>query len=120
MKKILIIMLISIVSLFSYEELNSDNFEAKIKDKNVIVDFHAVWCPPCKVLANNLEDFEIVKSDNVEIFKVNIDEELVLAKKYGVSKLPTMVYFKNGKPINNYVGILSVEELAQTAKENFK
>ena len=69
---------------------------------------------------NNLEDIEIVKSDNVEIFKVNIDEELVLAKKYGVSKLPTMVYFKNGKPINNYVGILSVEELAQTAKENFK
>lgn len=43
MKKILIIMLISIVSLFSYEELNSDNFEAKIKDKNVIVDFYAVW-----------------------------------------------------------------------------
>ena len=120
MNKIVSLFLLSIISVFAFEELNMDNFENKIKDKNVIVDFYAVWCPPCKVLANNLEDFEIVKSDNVEIFKVNIDEELVLAKKYGVSKLPTMVYFKNGKPINNYVGILSVEELAQTAKENFK
>ena len=120
MNKLVFGFLFFTISLFAYEELNIDNFESKIKSKNVIIDFYAVWCPPCKVLANNLEDFEIVKSDNVEIFKVNIDEELVLAKKYGVSKLPTMVYFKNGKPINNYVGILSVEELAQTAKENFK
>lgn len=119
MKKILVIMLFSMVSLFSYEELNMDNFDSKIKDKNVIVDFYAPWCPPCKVLANNLEDFEIVKPDNVEIYKVNIDDELTLAKKYGVSKLPTMVYFKNGKPINTYVGILDVEQLTQTSNENF-
>lgn len=120
MKKIFVMFLFSIVSVFAYEELNMDNFEQKIKGKNVIVDFYAVWCPPCKVLANNLEDFEIVKSDNVEIFKVNIDEELVLAKKYGVSKLPTLVYFKNGKPVNDYVGVLSVAELTATSKENFK
>lgn len=119
MKKIILIMLFSIISLFAYEELTVDNFDSKVKDKNVIVDFYAVWCPPCKILANNLEDFEIVKPDNVEIFKVNIDEQLVLAKKYGVTKLPTLVYFKNGKPINDYIGILSVEELQQTSKENF-
>ena len=119
MKKIILIMLFSIISLFAYEELTVDNFDSKIKDKNVIIDFYAVWCPPCKILANNLEDFEIVKPDNVEIFKVNIDEQLVVAKKYGVTKLPTLVYFKNGKPIKDYVGILSVEELQQTSKENF-
>ena len=119
MKKILVIMLFSIVSLFSYEELNMDNFESKIKDKNVIVDFYAPWCPPCKVLAENLKDFELVKPDNVEIFKVNIDNELTLAKKYGVSKLPTMVYFKNGKPVNTYIGILNVEKLTKTVNENF-
>ena len=119
MRKV-IVFLIFTNFLFSYEELTVDNFDEKIKDKNVIIDFYAVWCPPCKILASNLEDFDVVKPDNVEIFKVNIDNQMVLAKKYGVSKLPTMVYFKNGKPINNYVGILSVEELAQTAKENFK
>jgi len=120
MKKIVLLMFFSIVSLFAYEELTVDNFDAKIKNKNVIVDFYAVWCPPCKILASNLEDFDLVKPDNVEIYKVNIDDQLVLAKKYGVSKLPTLVYFKNGKPINDYVGILSVDELAQTSKENFK
>ena len=119
MKKIILLMFFSIASLFAYEELTVDNFDAKIKDKNVIVDFYAVWCPPCKILANNLEDFDLVKPDNVEIYKVNIDDQLVLAKKYGVSKLPTMVYFKNGKPVKDYVGILSVEELTQTSKENF-
>ena len=119
MKKIILLMFFSIASLFAYEELTVDNFDAKIKDKNVIVDFYAVWCPPCKILANNLEDFDLVKPHNEEIYKVNIDDQLVLAKKYGVSKLPTMVYFKNGKPVKNYVGILSVDELTQTSKENF-
>jgi thioredoxin 1 len=120
MKKIFLITLFSIVSLFAYEELTIDNFDSKIKDKNVIVDFYAVWCPPCKTLATNLEDFDVVKPDNVEIFKVNIDEQMLLAKKHGVSKLPTMVYFKNGKAIKDYVGVLSVEELQATVKENFK
>ena len=120
MKKIILLMLISIASLFAYEELTVDNFDEKIKDKNVIIDFYAVWCPPCKILASKLEDFDVVKPDNVEIFKVNIDNQMVLAKKYGVSKLPTLVYFKNGKPVNDYVGVLSVEELTATSKENFK
>ena len=120
MKKIFLIFLISVVGLYAYEELNVNNFEEKIKDKNVIVDFYAPWCPPCKIVANNLEDFDITKPENVHIYKVNIDDELTLAKKYGVTKLPTLIYFKNGKPIKDYVGVLSSEELLQASKENFK
>ena len=120
MKKIFLIFLISVVGLYAYEELNVNNFEEKIKDKNVIVDFYAPWCPPCKIVANNLEDFDITKPENVHIYKVNIDDELTLAKKYGVTKLPTLIYFKDGKPIKDYVGILSSEELLQASKENFK
>lgn len=120
MKKIFLIFLISVVGLYAYEELNINNFEEKIKDKNVIVDFYAPWCPPCKIVANNLEDFDITKPENVHIYKVNIDDELTLAKKYGVTKLPTLIYFKDGKPIKDYVGVLSSEELLQASKENFK
>jgi thioredoxin 1 len=120
MNKIVSLFLLSIISVFAFEELNMDNFENKIKDKNVIVDFYAPWCPPCKVMANTLKNFDNEKPKNIEIYKVNIDNELPLAKKYGVSKLPTLVYFKNGKPIKEYVGVLSVEELLRTSKEDFK
>ena len=49
--------------------MSIDNFDEKIKNQNAIVDFYAPWCPPCKVLANNLEDFEVQKPDDVEILK---------------------------------------------------
>ena len=120
MNKIFLMFLVSVATLFAYEELNINNFEDKIKDKNVIVDFYAPWCPPCKIVANNLEDFDITKPDNVQVYKVNVDDELTLAKKYGVSRLPTIIYFKNGKVVKDYVGVLTSEELLQASKENFK
>ena len=120
MKKIFFLFLFSVISVFAFEELNMDNFEDKIKGKNVIIDFYAPWCPPCKIVANNLENFDISKPDNVQIYKVNVDDELTLAKKYGVSKLPTLIFFKNGKVIKDYVGVLSSEELLKASKENFK
>ena len=120
MKKIFLVFLISVVTLFAYEELNMNNFESKIKDKNVIVDFYAPWCPPCKIVANNLEDFDVSKPENVQIYKVNVDDELTLAKKYGVSKLPTLIYFKDGKMVKDYVGVLTPQELLEASKENFK
>ncbi len=120
MKKIFFLFLFSVISVFAFEELNMDNFEDKIKDKNVIIDFYAPWCPPCKIVANNLENFDVSKPDNVQIYKVNVDDELALAKKYGVSKLPTLIFFKNGKVMKDYVGVLSSEELLKASKENFK
>jgi thioredoxin 1 len=119
MKKIVLALLFSIISLFAYEELNIDNFDSKIKDKNVIVDFYASWCPPCKIVATNLEDFDVIKPENVGIYKVDVDAQLTLAKKYGVTKLPTIIYFKNGKPVKEYVGILTPEELLEASKKNF-
>lgn len=112
--------LFSVASLFAFEELTTENFETKIKDKNAIIDFYAVWCPPCKVLNIKLQEFEIVKPDNVEIFKVNIDEQLALAKKYKITKLPSLVYFKNGKPLKTIVGIQSADELLKSSRKIFE
>ena len=89
-------------------------------DKNVIIDFYASWCPPCKIMSESLEDFSKTKPKNVEIYKVNVDDESTLARKYNISKLPTILYFKNGKPVKEFVGVLSPEELTQTTKVYFK
>lgn len=119
MKRFFLFVLLS-TFLFSYEELDIDNFEQKIKGKNSIIDFYAPWCPPCKVLALNLEEFDVIKPDNVEIFKVNIEDELVLAKRYGVKKLPTLIFFKDGEVLNEYVGIKTADELLEISKNEFK
>ena len=119
MKKISIILFLCVNFLFAFEELNSDNFHEKIKDKNVIVDFHAVWCPPCKVLNNKLEEFDIIKPENVTIYKVDIDKQRDLALTYGVNKLPSLVYFKNGKKLKTIVGIQSAKELYDSSKRIF-
>lgn len=120
MKKLILIMFFSFVSLFAFEELNIDNFESKIKGKNVIIDFYAVWCPPCKVLNNKLEEYDITKPDNIEILKVNIDDEPMITRKYGITKLPSLVYFQDGKPLKTIVGIQSVSELQKNASNIFK
>jgi thioredoxin 1 len=120
MKKIVLIILASFVSLFAFEEVGMNNFNDKIKDKNVIIDFYASWCPPCKIMSESLEDFSKTKPKNVEIYKVNVDDESTLARKYNISKLPTILYFKNGKPVKEFVGVLSPEELTQTTKVYFK
>lgn len=119
MKKILIVLFLSINFLFAFEELNSNNFNQKIQDKNVIIDFYAVWCPPCKVLNNKLEEFDIIKPNSVTIYKVNIDEQKQLAKKYQIRSLPSLVYFKNGKKLETIVGIQSSKELYNSSKRVF-
>lgn len=120
MKKIFLVFIFSLSWLFAFEELTLENFDSKIKGKNVIVDIYAHWCPPCKILANNLEDFDIVKPDDVEVFKVNFDEQPKLAKKHNVSKLPTLLYFKDGKLVDEKVGVLSVEGLKKSVEKNFR
>lgn len=119
MKKIFITLLFSFVSLFAFEHLSTDNFQEKLKGKKVIVDFYATWCPPCKVLARNLIQFDKVKSEDVIIYKVDIDKYMDLAKKYNVRSLPTLVYFDDGELVKKEVGIKNVKELTENIKKFF-
>lgn len=121
MKKFLIsILFLTLGNLFAFEHLTKANFTEKIKGKNVIVDFYATWCPPCKILAGTLEEFSKVKPSNVVIYKVDIDKYRDLAISYGVKALPTLAYFENGELITTEVGLKSVEQLKSSSKEYFE
>lgn len=120
MKKILIILLFSFVSLFSFEHLTPENFDTKIKNKNVIVDFYATWCPPCKILAKNLIKFDKINNTDVEVFKVDIDQYMNLAKKYNIRSLPTLAYFKDGKLVKTEVGIVDEQKLILNSINYFR
>lgn len=111
MKKILFILMISFLPIFAFENLTKSNIDEKLKDKNVIIDFYATWCPPCKTVSKNLKKFEKMKPSNVEIYKIDIDEQRELMKEYNVRSIPTILFVKNGKVVSSKVGIQGVEEL---------
>jgi len=86
-------------------ELTQDNFETTIASGVTLVDFWAPWCGPCKSLGPILEDAATDIGDKAKIVKVNTDENIALAQKYGVSSIPFMVVFKDGEPVDQSVGV---------------
>jgi thioredoxin 1 len=87
-------------------EVNKTNFEEEVLEasKPVLVDFFATWCGPCKVLSPILEEISN-EEENAKICKVNIDEDPDLAAKYSISAVPTLIIFKEGKPVDTLVGV---------------
>jgi len=98
--------------------LSDSDFNQKISEKNCLVDFYAEWCPPCKMLAPVLEELASELKD-INIFKINVDEARATASKFGVSSIPTMVFFKDGKEIKREMGFKPKEELLNEIKEVF-
>ena len=76
----------------------------------VLLDFWAVWCGPCKMIAPLLEQIAAQRED-VVIGKVDVDSEMELAMQFGVSSIPTLVVIKDGKPVNKAVGYMPKEKI---------
>ena len=89
------------------QHLSSQEFEEVINNssKTILVDFFATWCGPCKMLAPVLEQVKDEVGDNVEIYKVDIDECMDIAKQFGIMSVPTMIIFKDGKEVDRLVGL---------------
>ena len=93
--------------------LTKTNFETEVlkADKPVLVDFWAPWCGPCRMLAPILAEIAEEKGNTVKVGKVNVDEEPDLAAKYGISGIPAMLLFKDGKVVGSSVGFKPKPEL---------
>ncbi len=82
----------------------------------VIVDLYAPWCGPCKLLAPALSEIAEKHADAVKVVKVNVDEEESLAVNLGVTSIPTVLFFKNGKRVFSFVGTRSASEIETMIK----
>ncbi len=102
--------------------LTDENFGESVLNnkKPVVVDFWSNWCMPCKFLAPILEkvlkDFE----DRVIFVKVNIDEAPLTADNYQIQQIPTVMIFKEGKPISFFIGVQPEETIKKWLSENLK
>lgn len=86
---------------------SEEEFEKEIKEGNLIVDFSAMWCGPCRMMEPVLKEL----SSKIKILKVDIDELEVLTRKLGIMSVPTMIIYKDGKEVKKVVGYHSLEEM---------
>lgn len=95
-----------------YINLNKNNMD-NIKDGVVLVDFWAPWCGPCRMISPIIEELGIEYQDKAKICKINTDEEQDLAIEYKIRSIPTILFFKDGKKVNQILGVVTKAKLKE-------
>ncbi|MEG1710286.1 MAG: thioredoxin [Clostridia bacterium] len=100
-------------------KVDNSNFTDEVLkcNKPVLVDFFAVWCGPCSMIAPIIDELSKEKADKIKVCKLNVDEAKSIAIDYGVRSIPTLIFFKDGNIVNTIVGARSKAELAQIIDE---
>lgn len=91
--------------------LNDDNFDDEISSGVTLVDFYADWCGPCRMIAPIVEELSSELDGKAKIAKLDIESAQKVTSNYGVTSIPTLVLFKDGKEVDRVVGVKGKEEL---------
>lgn len=105
-----------ITQIKNENELN----ELTKENANVILQFSAKWCGPCKMVATHIEDTQKKVEDIVKIAKVDIEEVPEIAEKFGVRNIPNFIYIKNGTVVNNKTGVMTQKQMIDSVQSVFK
>jgi thioredoxin 1 len=95
------------------------NFDQEVLQSKipVVVDFWAPWCAPCRIVSPIIDELAKEYEGKVKVGKMNVDENNQTAGQYGVMSIPSIVFFKNGKPVRTMIGAQSKENYKQAIEE---
>ncbi len=90
----------------NYVDVTDANFDAEVlkAELPVLVDFWAIWCVPCRMIAPIIEDLATEKKDKLKVVKLDVDHNPQTATKYGIRSIPTLLVFKNGQIVDKFLG----------------
>ena len=101
--------------------LSDDNFKSEIEDFTgvALVDFWAPWCGPCRIQGPIIEELakDLEGKEGVKIAKLNVDEAQATAQRFNVRSIPTLIFFKNGQPVDQYLGVNQKNGLQKKLEE---
>lgn len=94
--------------------ITSQNFQEVISSAPVVVvDFWAVWCGPCRALGPVVEEVAAEFEGKIVVGKCNVDEVQDISIQYGIRSIPTLIFFKNGEPVDKTIGLVPKEEIVK-------
>ena len=93
--------------------ITKENFEAEVlkSDVPVLLDFWATWCGPCRMIAPALAQIAEEQASRIKVGKVNVDDEMELAMRFGVTSIPMLVVMKDGQIVNKAIGAMPKENI---------
>ena len=93
--------------------LNEQSWKDEVTNSElpVVVDFWAEWCAPCRMMAPVLEEISKEYEGKIKVGKLNVDENPTVAGEYRIMGIPTLLFFRSGKPVNKIVGVVPKKAL---------